>query len=180
MPALIRRSASAVAAAAIVGTSSVARAERPCRCSVLSTGMYLGIDGGEARSLTSPSSEAVFGAHAGYRFAGGLAIDLRFDELAVLGRYAGGFGVRYTVPARTFALPFAEVHVGPRDGTTAADLGLGLAIPIGSHVELSLAVRDWVTAAGTGPGSGPTHTMIWSVGFTVGWPRAGRRIPSGG
>jgi hypothetical protein len=92
-----------------------------------------------------------------------------------VGRYAGGFGVRYTLPSRAFVLPFGEVHVGPRDGTTAADLGLGLATPLGSHVEVSLAIRDWVTAAETGP----THTMIWSLGFTVGWPRAAHHLPSG-
>jgi hypothetical protein len=154
---------------------------RPCTCSLVPHGLYVGLDTGEGflpaggSSLSSPTWG--FGVHTGYRLGSGLGFDLRLDDLgsspaqgtssaAVL--RAGGFGVRYTFAGAI--APFAEVHLGllGPDSSVAGDVALGAAMPIGNHLELNLTARDWIGTAAGALEQVPFVTIGLIVGFDQG------------
>jgi hypothetical protein len=108
---------------------------------------YIGLDAGGALLLdadhTPLTGALAFGLHAGYRLPSGLAFDLRADELGVDAPdgggplIAGGLGMRYTVPLEV--MPFVEAHLGALEYgpvSLAGDAAVGLALPIGNHLEM--------------------------------------------
>ena len=140
------------------------------------SGLYLGVDAGAAlmpgEGALGTMSAATFGGHAGYRLPSGLAFDLRGDDLGVSvpdggPLIAGGAGMRYTVPL--LIMPFAEAHFGALGYgphvSAAADVGLGLALPVGNHLEFDLTARDWIADVD----STIRHTAAFTLGFAVGF-----------
>ena len=157
----------------------VVRPARRCCCDLLPAGLYAGVDAGRSLLLAEGSAPALgawgFGLHAGYRLPSGVAFDLRVDDLGVAlpagSLRAGGLGMAYTFP-RAGLRPFAEVHLGAETmggiATLAGDAGLGLAVPVGDHVEVNLAARDWIARV-----DGPVrHVPMFTVGLVVGFDRA--------
>jgi hypothetical protein len=120
---------------------------------------------------TSHSSFA-FGARAGWQFAQGLALHVRYDDLGVRPASASSplqlatAGLRYSAPFLV-PLPFAEVDAGAAFVARAVDLGgafgIGLSLPIGSHVLIDVVGRDWlVPIAGT-----LRQTLTASLGLSI-------------
>ena len=126
-----------------------------------SGGVFLGVDTGVSLALASgfdPSQQGwTFGGRAGYEFANGLALQLRYDYLGIAPHLTdppsgptqiGSAGVRYSIPF-LIPLPFFEALWGPAfhgDSTSiAGGLGIGGSVPIGRHVRIDASVRDWIT-----------------------------------
>ena len=161
---------------ALVSSSRAAQAEakkRRCKCPPPS-GLYVGVDAGEALRLASAldpvGGAPSFGVRAGYLFRSGLALDLRADDLGLEDAAgvlrAGGLGLRYTLPGPV--RPFAEVHAGAAGYVgfvLAAECGAGLAVPVGRHVLLEWAARDWIADL---DGS-VRHVPAFTAGLTVGF-----------
>ncbi len=147
------------------------------RALIQPSGWYIGVDGGgallvgvgDARTTGAPA----VGGHAGYRLPSGLAFDLRADDLGVSAPdgsgplVAGGFGMRYTIPLEI--MPFVEVHLGALDygsnTSFAGDVGAGLALPIGNHLEIDLSARDWIG----GVDGQIRHAPMFALGVVVGF-----------
>jgi hypothetical protein len=142
-------------------------------------GLYLGLDAGAAVMLgdgeDSATSAPAFGLHAGYRLPSGLAFDVRGDDLGVASPgqsmpfVVGGAGMRYTLPL--LVMPFVEAHVGALDYgprvSAAADGALGIAVPVGEHLEIDVSARDWIA----GVDGVVRHVPMFTLGFEVGFDR---------
>lgn len=113
-----------------------------------------------------------FGARAGWQFPNGLAVHLRYDNLGVRLESSASplqlatAGLRYSVPF-FIPLPFAEVDAGSAflggDARFGASAGLGVSVPLGSHVLVDAVGRDWLI-----PISGELRqTLTASLGLTV-------------
>jgi hypothetical protein len=137
---------------------------------------YIGLDAGGALLLdadhTPLTGALAFGLHAGYRLPSGLAFDLRADELGVDAPdgggplIAGGLGMRYTVPLEV--MPFVEAHLGALEYgpvSLAGDAAVGLALPIGNHLEIDLSARDWIAQID----GAIHHVPMFALGFEVGF-----------
>jgi hypothetical protein len=139
-------------------------------------GPLLAVEGGGAVLLPAGLEPArgsfTFGARAGWAFAQGLAVHVRYDDLGV--RPRAGFyplqlataGLRYSVPFLV-PLPFAEVDAGTAFAAGGirfgAGAGLGLSVPLGPHVLIDVVGRDWlVPVAGL-----LRQTLTGSLGLTV-------------
>ena len=148
------------------------------RALIQPSGLYIGLDGGASLMLAAgpaPLEGApAFGLHAGYRLPSGLSFDLRGDELGVRapdGRgpiVAGGLGMRYTVPLEV--MPFVEAHLGALEYgpvSVAGDAALGIAVPIGNHLEIDVSARDWIAQID----GAVRHIPMFALGFEVGFDR---------
>jgi len=148
------------------------------RALVQPSGLYIGLDAGGALMLadvSAPMTDALaLGLHAGYRMPSGLSLDLRGDELGVHAPsgggplVAGGVGMRYTVPLEV--MPFVEAHVGALEYgpvSLAGDAALGLAVPIGEHLEIDVSARDWIAEVD----GAIRHVPMFALGFEVGFDR---------
>jgi hypothetical protein len=116
----------------------------------------LAVEGGGAVSLPVGSDATrgsfAFGARAGWSFANGLALHVRYDDLGIRPVPGSGplqlvtAGVRYSVPF-LIPLPFAEVGAGAAFAVGGvefgADAGIGLSIPLGAHLLVDIVGRDW-------------------------------------
>ncbi len=138
-------------------------------------GALLGSEGGGAGTLADGPDSAhgsfTFGARAGWAFDNGLALHVRYDYLGVEPSplrsplQAVTAGARYSF---TFLvpLPFVEVDLGPAfagDVRFGGAAGLGVSIPLGRHVLVDLAARDWLV-----PIAGELRqTLTGSLGVTV-------------
>jgi hypothetical protein len=153
---------------------------RRCACCFVPSGLYFGVDAGNTFRFDSPGLPFLLspgaGFHAGYRAPSGIALDLRLDDLGaarVVGGYAGGAGLRYTMPRR-YLRPFVDAHVGAESngGRTglATDLGFGVAVPLGVHAELTLSAREWM-----GLLESVTERAGMMFGFTFGWEQPRRQ-----
>jgi hypothetical protein len=112
------------------------------------------------------------GARAGWQFANGLGLHVRYDELGVEPPSSSSplqlatAGLRYSVPFLD-PLPFAEVQAGPgfvgADVRFGAGVGLGVSVPVARHILLDAVARDWLIAiAGE-----LRQTLTASLGLTV-------------
>jgi hypothetical protein len=139
-------------------------------------GPLLGVEGGGAVTLASSGDPALggpaFGARAGWAFSDGLAVHLRYDYLGTRPGYFTGplqnasAGLRYSFPFLV-PLPFVEVNVGPAFGGGDARLttgaGIGASFPLGAHLLVDAAARDWfVLVAGA-----IRQTLTGTLGLTV-------------
>ena len=139
-------------------------------------GPLLGVEGAWATTLGATDDPAhgagAFGARAGWAFANGLAVHVRYDDLGV--EPAGlatplqlaTVGLRYSMPF-LMPLPFAEVDAGPAfvggDVRPGAGAGVGVSVPLGRQVLVDLAARDWlVPIAGV-----LRQTITAGLGLTV-------------
>lgn len=113
-----------------------------------------------------------FAARVGWHFVNGLDLHLRYDDLGVrplasrAPLQAATAGLRYSLPF-VVPLPFAEVDAGPAfvggDLRFGAGVGLGVSLPLGSHVLVDLIGRDWLV-----PIAGEVRqTLTASLGLTV-------------
>jgi hypothetical protein len=139
-------------------------------------GPLLAVEGGWSALLPAAglpgSSSPTFAARAGWQFPNGIALHLRYDDLGVRPDPSASplqvatVGLRYSVPF-FIPLPFAEVDAGsafvggdPRFGASA---GLGVSVPLESHVLVDAVGRDWLI-----PISGELRqTLTASFGLTV-------------
>jgi hypothetical protein len=79
-------------------------------------------------------------------------VHVRYDYLGTRPGYFTGplqnasLGLRYSFPFLV-PLPFVEVDVGPAFGggdvRPTASAGIGFSIPLGTHVLIDVAARDW-------------------------------------
>lgn len=139
-------------------------------------GPFLGVEGAWATTLAVADDPAhgspAFGVRAGWAFANGLALHLRYDDLGVepssspspLQAVTGG--LRYSLPF-VEPLPFAEVDAGPAfvggDAHFGAAAGLGASLPLGPYVLVNLVARDWLV-----PIAGELRqTLTAGLGLTV-------------
>ena len=143
------------------------------------SGVYVGLDAGgalmPAAGDASTTGALAFGVHGGYRLPSGLAFDVRGDNLGVYAPAGGGLllaagaGMRYTVPL--FVMPFAEAHLGAvsyAPGVAfAGDAAIGIAVPVGDHLELDATARDWIA----GIDGAIRHVPMFTLGFAVGFDR---------
>jgi len=144
-------------------------------------GALLGVEGAWTTTLADPggSQDAWgFGVRAGYGFANGLELHLRYDDLGIAPLSSGSplqlatGGLRYTVPI-LFPMPFAEVDAGPAfvlgDVRFGVGAQLGLSIPVVNHVLVDVSAHDWFV-----PIQGTTwQTLTVGLGLTItfGGPR---------
>jgi hypothetical protein len=112
------------------------------------------------------------GARAGWQFANGLGLHVRYDELGVEPPSSSSplqlvtAGLRYSVPFLD-PLPFAEVQAGPAfvgaEVRFGAGVGLGVSVPVARHILLDAVARDWLV-----PIAGELRqTFTGSVGLTI-------------
>jgi hypothetical protein len=141
-------------------------------------GFFIGGDAGGAVMVGAGADAAhgafAFGAHAGYQWASGLSLQLRFDDLGVSPPDGSGplllgtVGARYSLPL--VLMPFAEALVGPAfhgsQVTPAAGLGLGVSLPVLRHLAFDLSVRDWIAGLDGAVRNVPTAELGITVGFT--------------
>ncbi len=145
-------------------------------------GLVFGVDGTWASTLAEGNDTAHdgwgFGVRAGYAFANGLELHLRYDDLGVEPAtlrsplQLGTAGLRYTVPF-LFPMPFAEVDAGPAfvggDVQFGATGALGIAFPVVNHVLVDVTAHDWfVPVQGT---IRQTLTVGLGLAVTFGGPR---------
>jgi hypothetical protein len=149
------------------------------RALIQPSGLYVGLDAGAALMPAvgdAPTrGAAAFGLHLGYRLPSGLAFDLRGDDLGVDAPdgggplIAGGFGMRYTVPLEV--MPFVEAHLGALDYgphvSVAGDAALGIALPVGDHLEIDVSARDWIADVD----GAIRHMPMFALGLEVGFDR---------
>lgn len=139
-------------------------------------GPLVEVEGGGS-FLTSTGSDPArasftFGSRAGWAFAQGVAVHIRYDDLGV--RPVAGSsplqfataGLRYSAPF-IVPLPFAEVDAGAalvaKGVAVGGSGGIGISVPIGSHVVVDAVGRDWlVPIAGV-----LRQTFTASLGLTV-------------
>jgi hypothetical protein len=111
-------------------------------------------------------------ARVGWQFPSGITLHLRYDDLGLRPDPSASplqvatVGLRYSVPF-FIPLPFAEVDAGSAfvggDPKFGASVGLGVSVPLGSHVLLDAAGRDWLI-----PISGELRqTLTACLGLTV-------------
>jgi len=139
-------------------------------------GPLLGVEGGWATTLATGNDPAhgawAFGARAGWAFANGLAVHVRYDDLGVEPAHLSTplqlatLGLRYSIPFFV-PLPFAEVDAGPAlvagDVRFGAGAAVGVSVPLGRQVLVDLAARDWlVPIAGV-----LRQTITVGLGLTV-------------
>lgn len=120
-------------------------------------GPLLGLEGAWATTLPAADDPAygswAFGARAGWAFANGLALHVRYDDLGVEPASSSSplqlatVGLRYSLPF-VVPLPFAEVDAGSAfvggDARFGAGAALGASVPIGPHVLVDLVGHDWL------------------------------------
>ncbi len=139
-------------------------------------GVLVAVEAGWATVLPAGRDPArgslALGVRAGWQFANGLALHLRYDDLGVQPTSSSWplqlatAGLRYSIPFFV-PLPFAEVDAGPAfvggDVTFGAGAGLGVSVPLGRHVLVDAVARDWlVSIAGE-----LRQTLTASLGLTV-------------
>ncbi len=139
-------------------------------------GPLLAVEGGWAAMLPAAGdpgySSPTLAARVGWQFPSGIALHLRYDDLGVRPDPSASplqvatVGLRYSVPF-FIPLPFAEVDAGSAflggDATFGASAGLGVSVPLGSHVLVDAVGRDWLI-----PISGELRqTLTASLGLTV-------------
>ena len=156
-------------------------------------GPTFGIDAGGAFPLPSSGQEAAasvaLGARAGYQWADGIAVQLRYDDLGLNRTLLANsqlqfltVGMRYTFPY-FLPMPFIEAMAGSAfvnssvpvepGGEVAAAffggaVGVGLSVPLSRHLNLDLAARDYMSEAGAA--FLDVLTAQVGIGFTVGGP----------
>jgi hypothetical protein len=122
-----------------------------------SGGALLGVEGAWATTLGVGDDSAhgawAFGARAGWAFANGLAVHIRYDDLGVepahlsMPLQLATVGLRYSIPFLV-PLPFAEVDAGPAfvagDVRFGAGAGAGVSVPLGRQVLVDVSGRDWL------------------------------------
>jgi hypothetical protein len=146
-------------------------------------GALLGVEGAWATTLPASDDPAhgslALGVRAGWAFASGLALHVRYDDLGVAPSssrsplQAATAGRRYSLPF-VAPLPFAEVDAGPAfvggDVQFGAAAGLGASLPLGPYVLVDLVARDWlVSVAGE-----LRQTVTAGLGLTVTFASPGR------
>jgi hypothetical protein len=77
--------------------------------------------------------------------------------------------MRYTIPL--IVMPFAEAHLGAVTYAPhvafAGDAALGVAVPVGNHLEIDATARDWIADV-----DGATrHVPMFTLGLVVGFDR---------
>lgn len=139
-------------------------------------GPLLGVESGGALLMgtdgSDPHAGLALGAYVGWAFPQGIALHLRYDDLGI--RVQSGSpplqlataGLRYTAPFLV-PLPFAEVDAGTafvaKGVAFGAAGGLGLSVPLGSHVLVDVVGRDWLL-----PVAGVLRqTLTASLGLSV-------------
>jgi hypothetical protein len=147
-------------------------------------GPLLGVEGSWATTLAangdSSMGSGALGVRAGWAFANGLAVHVRYDDLGVEPASSRSplqlatFGLRYSLPFFVL-MPFAEVDAGPAfvlgDVQFGASAGLGLSVPLGPYVLIDAVARDWfVPIADT-----LRQTLTVGVGLTILFPSPGER-----
>jgi len=146
-------------------------------------GPLLGVDGSWATMLANDRDGSLgsgaFGVRAGWAFANGLAVQLRYDDLGVEPASSPAplqlatAGLRYSVPF-LLPMPFAEVVAGPafvRGGVqVGAGGGLGVSLPIGP-ILIDLLGRDWLVPVA----DSVRQTITVGVGLSVLIPVRGGR-----
>ena len=145
-------------------------------------GALFGVEGGWAATLADGGDSGqgawAFGIRAGYEFANGLEVHVRYDDLGTKPLSSrsplqfGTVGLRYSVPF-LFPMPFAEVDAGPAfvlgDTRFGAGAALGVSFPVVNHLLIDLAGHDWfVPIAGA---VRQTLTVGLSLAVTFGGPQ---------
>jgi hypothetical protein len=139
-------------------------------------GPLLAVEGGWAAMLPTGGAPGygspTLAAMVGWQFPNGLAMHLRYDDLGVRPDSSTSplqtatAGLRYSMPF-FIPLPFAEVDAGSAfvrgDAAFGASAGLGISVPLGSHVLVDAIGRDWLI-----PVSGELRqTLTASLGLTI-------------
>ena len=140
-------------------------------------GLFLGVDVGwsELRASTAQPTEdaATYAVRAGYQLRSGVAIEARFDDLALHAPSGGGpllsitGGVRYSV--RLVPMPFVEALAGlaTYGDHTTPDVGLGggVSVLLGRHLIADAALHDWILSIDGDVRHVPTLTVGVSIGY---------------
>ena len=140
-------------------------------------GWLLGVDVGWAElrpSAGDPGQDAAtYGVRVGYELPSGLAVEGRFDDLAIDSPSGDGpllsvaGGVRYGV--RLVPMPFVEALAGLAiyGPHTTPDVGVGggLSVLLGRHVILDATLRDWIADLDGRVRNVPTLTAGISIGY---------------
>ncbi len=144
-------------------------------------GVLLAVEGGWGTMLAGGADAAqgawTVGVRAGYAFARGLELHLRYDDLGVAPSSSRSplqlatAGLRYSAPLPV--MPFAEVDAGPAfalgDVFFGAGVGVGVTLPLVNHVLLDLGGHDWLV-----PISGTLRQTLGvglALAVTFGGPR---------